>query len=77
MELKVSSKAGNMNEDVSIVKEGTDIVIGFNPKFLMDALKVIDDEFVDIYLINSKAPCFIKDKEENYIYLILLTLRKK
>lgn len=71
MELKVSSKAGNMNEDVSIVKEGTDIVIGFNPKFLMDALKVIDDEFVDIYLINSKAPCFIKDKEENYIYLIL------
>lgn len=71
MELKVSSKAGNMNEDVSIVKEGTDIVIGFNPKFLMDALKVIDDEFVDIYLINSKAPCFIKDKDENYIYLIL------
>ena len=71
MELKVSSKAGNMNEDVNIVKEGTDIVIGFNPKFLMDALKVIDDEFVDIYLINSKAPCFIKDKEENYIYLIL------
>lgn len=71
MELKVSSKAGNMNEDVSVVKEGTDIVIGFNPKFLMDALKVIDDEFVDIYLINSKAPCFIKDKDENYIYLIL------
>lgn len=71
MELKVSSKAGNMNEDVNVVKEGTDIVIGFNPKFLMDALKVIDDEFVDIYLINSKAPCFIKDKDENYIYLIL------
>ena len=71
MELKVSSKAGNMNEDVNVVKEGTDIVIGFNPKFLMDALKVIDDEFVDIYLINSKAPCFIKDRDESYIYLIL------
>lgn len=71
MELKVSSKAGNMNEDVAVVKEGTDLVIGFNPKFLMDALRVIDDEFVDIYLINSKAPCFIKDKDENYIYLVL------
>ncbi len=71
MELKVSSKAGNMNEDVNVVKEGTDLVIGFNPKFLMDALRVIDDEFVDIYLINSKAPCFIKDKDENYIYLVL------
>ena len=46
-------------------------MIGFNPKFLMDALRVIDDETVDIYLVNPKAPCFIRDKEENYIYLIL------
>jgi len=46
-------------------------MIGFNPKFLIDALRVIDDETVDIYLVNPKAPCFIRDKEENYIYLIL------
>ena len=47
------------------------IMIGFNPKFLIDALKVIDDEQIYIYLVNPKAPCFIKDKEESYIYLIL------
>ena len=35
------------------------------------ALKVIDDETVDIYLVNPKAPCFIRDSQENYIYLIL------
>ena len=46
-------------------------MIGFDPKFLIDALKVIDDEEVEIKLLNSKAPCFIKDAEENYIYLIL------
>ena len=50
-------------------------MIGFNPKFLIDALKVIDDEEIDIYLVNPKAPCFIKDTEEKYIYLILLLLR--
>ena len=33
-------------------------MIGFNPKFLMDALRVIDDEIITIYLVNSKAPCF-------------------
>ena len=37
----------------------------------MDVLKNIDDENIDVYLINSKAPCFIKNKEESYIYLIL------
>ena len=45
-------------------------MIGFNPKFLLDALRVIDDETVDIYLVNTKAPCFIRDKEQSYIYLI-------
>jgi DNA polymerase-3 subunit beta len=71
MELKVNTMIGSMNEDIDIVKEGKDILIGFNPKFLIDALRVIDDEEVDIYLINPKAPCFIKDKNETYVYLIL------
>ena len=60
-----------MKEDIDIEKSGKDIIIGFNPKFLIDALKVIDDEEVSIYLVNPKAPCFIKDDNENYIYLIL------
>ena len=60
-----------MDEEIEITKEGKDLMIGFNPKFLIDALKVIDDETVDIYLVNSKSPCFIKDEKESYIYLIL------
>ena len=71
MELKINSFVGSMNEDIEIDKEGRDILIGFNPKFLIDALKVIDDETIDIYLVNPKAPCFIRDEEETYTYLIL------
>ena len=71
MELKIQSQLGSMNEEIFITKEGKDLLIGFNPKFLMDALRVIDDEEVDIYLTNAKAPCFIRDEKESYIYLIL------
>lgn len=71
VELKVTSPLGSMNEEIDISKEGKDILIGFNPKFLMDALRVIDDEEVTVYLVNSKAPCFIRDNDEKYIYLIL------
>ena len=56
-------------KDITTVEE--DIMIGFNPKFLIDALRVIDDEEINIYMMNPKSPCFIKDDEENYIYLIL------
>ena len=70
MELKIKSQIGSMNEEIAITKEGKDLLIGFNPKFLIDALRVIDDEEVTLYLMNAKAPCFIKDEEESYIYLI-------
>ena len=70
MELKIKSQVGSMNEEIFISKEGKDLLIGFNPKFLIDALRVIDDEEVTLYLMNAKAPCFIKDDEENYICLL-------
>lgn len=71
MELKINSFIGSMNEDIDIAKEGKDILIGFNPKFFIDALRVIDEEEVTLYMVNPKAPCFIKDDEGTFIYLIL------
>jgi DNA polymerase-3 subunit beta len=71
VELKLMSAIGSLREDIDIRKTGKDLMIGFNPAFLSDALRVIDDEEVTLYMVNPKAPCFIKDEEENYIYLIL------
>lgn len=71
MEIKINSQLGSMKEDIDIEKEGKDIMIGFNPKFLIDALRVIDDENITVYMVNPKAPCYIRNEEETYIYLIL------
>lgn len=69
--LKIRSFIGSMDEEIEIEKEGKDLMIGFNPKFFMDALRVIDDEEITLYMMSPKAPCFIRDDEESYIYLIL------
>ena len=71
MELRINSFIGSMNEDIDIDKDGKDIMIGFNPKFFIDALRVIDEEEVNLYMVNPKAPCFIKDDDGKFIYLIL------
>lgn len=71
LRLVVNSPLGSMDENFEIEKVGKDINIGFNPKFVLDALKVIDDEEIDIYFVNAKSPCYIKDENETYIYLIL------
>ncbi len=71
MDISIHSQIGSLDESISVDMEGKSIRIGFNPKYLMDALRVIDDEMIDIYYVNSKAPCFIRDEQGSYIYLIL------
>ena len=70
-ELEIKSPIGSMDESILIEKEGADIKIGFNARFLLDALRVVDDEKISIYFMNSKAPCYIKDENEKYNYMIL------
>ncbi len=69
--MRINTAMGSMNEELEIKKEGKDLKIGFNPKFLMDALRVIDDEEISIYMMNAKSPCFIRNEDNSYIYLIL------
>ncbi len=71
MNLKMNTVVGRLNSDLDIHKAGKDIMIGLNPKFLLDTLRVIDDEDVCLYMTNAKAPCFIRDDDNKYIYLIL------
>lgn len=69
--LRLNSSFGTMNEEILSHKVGEDLMIGFNPKFLLDALRVIDDEDVDLYMMNAKSPCFIRDEDGSYTYLVL------
>ena len=71
MRMRMNSALGSMNDELGVSKQGKDLMIGFNPRFLIDVLRVIDDEEIDVYLVNHKAPCFIKDVSESYIYMIL------
>ena len=71
MQLKMNSTVGSMDEEIDIDKEGKDLMIGFNPKFLIDSLRVIEDEEINLFMVNPKAPCFIRNAEETYIYVIL------
>lgn len=71
MEIRCNSTIGCLNESIDIVKEGNDQLIGFDHKFISDILRVLDDEEISFYLLNSKSPCFIRDEDDSYIYLVL------
>ncbi len=70
IELKINTTLGSMDEEIMIDKDGDDMNIGFNPKFLIEALRSIDEDDIDIYLLSSRAPAFIRD-DYSYCYLVL------
>jgi DNA polymerase-3 subunit beta len=63
---------GNVREEITIEMEGSDIDIAFNPRYFIDALRVIDEEKVDVFFTSSIGPCTIKPvKGEGFAYLVL------
>ncbi len=71
IELKITTTLGSMNEIVPVEMEGNEFIIGFNPKFIIEALRVIDDEMIEVKLVSSKAPMKIEAADGSYLYLIL------
>ena len=72
MEITSKSEEGNVKEEVIISKEGEDLIIGFNSKYMIDALKAIDDESITMNFNTSISPCLIKPiTGESYEYLVL------
>ncbi len=69
--LKMNTVMGSMDDKLLMHKEGKDLLIGFNPRFLMDALRAIDDEEVSLYMTTPRSPLIIRDEGESYLYLIL------
>ena len=66
------SEEGAATEEIIMDKTGEDLEIGFNSKYLLDALKAIDDDEVLIEFKTAITPCLIKPLEGNsYEYLVL------
>lgn len=67
-----STDTGTSYDELSIDMDGEPIEIAFNPKYLIDAIKVIDTEKISIQFTTSLSPCIIKGYESDlYKYLIL------
>ncbi len=72
--LTLSSRAPEMGEakiEVEIKSyDGEAIEIGFNPAFIIDALKIIDDSEISLELKNTNKPGLIKSGP-NFVYVVM------
>ncbi len=71
--ISCTNQAGDAKEEILVSTEGKNVESGFNPKYFLDALKVIDDEEVFVDFGSSISPCIIRpiDEDGSYIYMVL------
>ena len=72
--ISCTNQTGDAKEEIYTNTEGKDLEIGVNPKYFLDALKVIDDEEIFISFGSNISPCVIKPIDEtasDYTYMIL------
>jgi len=67
---KTTPEIGETKEELEAGYAGNELQIGFNPAYLLEALKNIDQEKVEIELTGPEKPGVIRVKE-NYIYIVL------
>lgn len=73
--LKISTKTaiGDATDQCTIDGDGGNLEIGFNNKYLMDALKAAPSDRVRLELTTAVSPCIIlpTDGSENFLYMVL------
>ncbi len=66
------SDSGSAHEEIPIQLDGENHNISVDASYLLDVLKVIDDEKVKLDLIGSLNPLVVKkEKSDDYVYLIM------
>lgn len=67
-----NSETGKFHEEIPILFEGKELEIAFNSRYVMEALRVLEDDEAMIDFTTSVSPCVVKPLEgDHYIYLLL------
>ncbi len=70
--ISCTNQTGDAKEEIYVTTEGKNLEAGFNPRYFLDALKVIDDEEIYIDFGTNISPCIIRPIEnDEYTYMIL------
>ena len=69
------SEFGSASEELEVEMEGEPLEIGFNARYFLDALAVIDDERVKLEFGDSLGPCLLKSAGDSTALFVIMPMR--
>ena len=74
--VSANTEIGTLREEIAVSMTGERIDIDFNPRYFIDALKVIDEDEISIVFNGSMGPCVIKPMDSDEFAYLVLPLRR-
>jgi DNA polymerase-3 subunit beta len=74
--ITANTEAGNVREEMRAEIEGKKLNISFNHRYFIEALRVIDNEMIDIFFTTNVGPCTIRPMQGNDFAYLILPIRK-
>jgi len=66
---KSTPDVGEFHEELAVEYQGKELVIGFNPVYLIDILKNLNEETVNLEMVDGEKPGVIR--LSGYVYIVL------
>lgn len=70
-----NSEIGEAYEEIPIILEGKEIDIAFNARYIIDILRVVDDQEICMDFTTNISPCIIRPLEGSHYNYLLLPVR--
>jgi DNA polymerase III subunit beta len=68
-------EVGEANEELSVEYRGEEITIGFNSRYLMDALTAMDRTNIALELSDALSPCLITEEGDDHYKCVVMPMR--
>lgn len=74
--ISTNTPIGNSIDEILTEVDGNEMEIKFNPRYFIEALRVIEEEYVDVLFSSDIGPCVMKSVDKDTFLYIVLPLRK-
>jgi len=75
LEVSSQTESGNVRDEIPVEADGGDMEISFNPRYLLEAVRAMDDEMIAMQFNSPLNPCVLRGLEDPTGKYLVLPLR--
>jgi DNA polymerase-3 subunit beta len=70
-----SADLGNAKDEQAVEYRGEPLVLGFNCRYFIDTLQVMNGDTVEAYINSNNSPCLIRSEEDQGFISIIMPMQ--